>query len=194
MRYSFSRVNQKIWILLIVSIVGMAAGTFNKEKLVKTKVNNYITLGLPIGFMPIPDSELAQRYPSVRRPMAAFTNIDREADMSINISATQWPDGNIEMASQFFKSSLYYLYDRLQMIDEGAVEQHGKQFIFFEFESRVEGNRMDIGQQSPIRKYTYIYYLVEPGRTLVFTFHTDARYRQKWQETAKDVMGSIRVK
>jgi hypothetical protein len=172
----------------------MAAGVYTKEKLVKTKVNNNITLGLPLGFMPIPDSELAQRYPSVRRPMAAYTNVDREADLSINISATQWPDGNIEMASQFFRSSLYYLFDRVQMINEGIADQYGKQFIYFEFESRVEGNRMEIGQQTAVRKYTYIYYLVEPGRTLVFTFNTDSRFKQKWQDTAKNVMESIKVK
>ena len=194
MRYSNFLIHTKLIYVLFAALFSLAAGVYTKEKLVKTKVNNYITLGLPLGFMPIPDSELAQRYPSVRRPMAAYTNVDREADLSINISATQWPDGNIEMASQFFRSALYYLFDRVQMINEGIVEQHGKQFIYFEFESRVEGNRMEIGQQTAVRKYTYIYYLVEPGRTLVFTFNTDSRFKQKWQDTAKEVMGSIKVK
>jgi len=194
MRYSNFLIHTKLLCVLFAALFSLAAGVYTKEKLVKTKVNNYITLGLPLGFMPIPDSELAQRYPSVRRPMAAYTNVDREADLSINISATQWPDGNIEMASQFFRSALYYLFDRVQMINEGIVEQHGKQFIYFEFESRVEGNRMEIGQQTAVRKYTYIYYLVEPGRTLVFTFNTDSRFKQKWQDTAKEVMGSIKVK
>lgn len=176
---------------LLISLTSLIA---IKEKLVKTKVDKSITVGLPLGFMPIPDSELAQRYPSVRRPLAAYTNMDREADFSVNISATQWPDGNVEMASMFFKTSLYNLYDRVQMIDEGILEQFGKRFIFFEFESRVEGNRMSIGQQNAVRKYTYIYYLVEPGRTLVFTFNTEARFTQKWQPIARQVMESIRVK
>ncbi|HMP99664.1 MAG TPA: hypothetical protein PKC24_07775 [Cyclobacteriaceae bacterium] len=181
---------------MLISSFGFTASlrAQDKVKLVKTKVNAAITVGLPLGFMAMSDSELAQRYPSVRRPIAAFTEINRAADFSINTSATQWPDANIEMASMFFRTSLFNLYDRVDIINEGILEQYGKRYIFFEFEGRVEGNRMAIGQQSAIRKYVYIYYLVEPARTLVFTFNTEARQRQEWQGIAQQIMSSIRVK
>ena len=185
---------KKAFLITLCAFFCIAATPVLKEKLIKTKVNNFITLGLPLGFMPTPDSELAQRYPSVRRPIAAYTNRDGEADFSVNTSATQWPDGNVEMASMFFKSALYNLYDRVDMIEEGILEQYGKRYIFFEFESRVEGNRMAMDQQSAVRKYIYIYYLVEPGRTLVFAFNTESRYKQKWQPITREMMASIKVK
>ena len=63
------------------------------------------------------------------------------------------------------------VFDRVEMIDEGIHEVHGKKFIFFEFESRVNGTRQQEGMQDPVLRYTYIQYLIEPGKALVFSFN-----------------------
>jgi hypothetical protein len=137
--------------------------------------------------------DFTQRYPSVRAPLAAYTNLDRTIDFSVNISATRWPDTNLELAQKFFKSSLMSMFDRVEIIDEGIREVNKKRFIFFEFDSRVNGTRQE-GFQDPVLKYTYIQYLIEPGKTLVFTFNCSRRDKQDWQETARTRMKSIKVK
>jgi hypothetical protein len=86
------------------------------------------------------------------------------------------------------------LYDRVEFIDEGIKGIKKKQYIYFEFESRINGDRYELGSKEPILKYTYIQYLVEPGRTLVFTFNCPRSQREVWQETAHEIMESIRVK
>jgi hypothetical protein len=98
------------------------------------------------------------------------------------------------MAQQFFKSSLYNLYDRVDMVSEGIYLNRKKKFIYFEFESRISGNARRQGLQDPVLKYTYIMYYVRPSRTLVFTFTCSKNVREEWQETAKEMMKSIRVK
>ena len=65
--------------------------------------------------------------------------------------------------------------------------------IFFEFDSRVNGAPKE-GQQDPVLRYTYIQYLLEPGKTLVFSFNCSRREKQDWQETARLMMKSIKVK
>lgn len=167
---------------------------FTEPRLVKTKIAEGITVSLPKSFRPMDELDFTQRYPSVRQPIAAFTNEEREVDFSVNLSATQWPDSNLELARKFFKSSIYNLFDGLEMIDEGIHQVHGRDFIYFEFESRIKGDKSDLSLQEPVLKYTYIQYLVEPGRTLVFSFHCPRRLRADWQPTAHTIMKSIKLK
>ena len=138
--------------------------------------------------------DFTERYPSVRAPLAAFTNEERSIDFSVNISATRWADKDLELAQKFFKSGISNLFDRVEMISEGIVEHKGKKFIFFEFESRINGSREKEGQREPILKYSYIQYYIKGGQTFVFSFNCPRRDRQEWAGTAKLMMESIKVK
>jgi hypothetical protein len=138
--------------------------------------------------------DFTQRYPSVRAPLAAYTSEDRMVDFAVNVSATQWPDANIDISKKFFKASLMNMFDRVEMIDEGVHEVNKKKFIYFEFNSRLNGMRQDEGTKDPVLRYTYIQYLVEPGRTLVFSFNCPRRMQEEWQETARQMMLKIKAK
>jgi hypothetical protein len=177
-------------VFFVVVLVVIAAG----PRLVKTKVNDGITVSIPSGFFPMTPEDITQRMPSVRAPLGAYTNEDRVVDFSVNVSATQWPDGNRDVAAKFFKASLYNLYDKVEMINEGVHEVHHKEYIFFEFESRSNAARRTEGSSEPGLKYTYIQYLVEPNRTLVFSFSCPRPMKEDWQETAHAVMKSVKVK
>ncbi|MCW5911063.1 MAG: hypothetical protein KIT62_08310 [Cyclobacteriaceae bacterium] len=179
-------------ILLFLSVWGLLS--FAPDKLVKTKVADGIVISLPPELSPMTPEDIVQRYPSVRAPLAAYTDLNRTLDFSVNVSATQWPDANLEMAQKFFKSSIHSFYDRIDMIEEGVHEVHKKKLIFLEFESRVNGNKMVLGEQSPVYRYTYIQYLVEPGRTLVFSFNCPKSSKEDWQETVRAMMKTIRIK
>ncbi|MEQ1585494.1 MAG: hypothetical protein ABL895_06430 [Cyclobacteriaceae bacterium] len=179
-------------VILFLSIVSLFG--FTPSKLIKTKVAEGITVSLPPELAPMTTDDIVQRYPSVRAPLAAYTDLNRTLDFSVNISATQWPDANLEMAQKFFKASIHSFYDRVDMINEGIHDVHKKKLIFFEFESRVNGNKMTLGEQQPVFRYTYIQYLVEPERTLVFTFSSPKASKEDWQENVRAMMKTIRIK
>ena len=65
-------------------------GAFDKPKLMRVKVNDEITIMVPKEWIPMDGMDFTQRYPSVRAPLAAYTNQERNTDFSVNISATQW--------------------------------------------------------------------------------------------------------
>ena len=166
----------------------------DKPKLMKVKVNDAITVSIPKDWLPMQEEDIIQRYPSVRAPLLAYTNAERAADFSVNISATQWPDDDIELAKKFFKAGLVNVFDRVDMIEEGIHEVRGKKLIFFEFESRINGTRQQVGQTDPVLRYTYIQYFIEPGRAVVFSFNCLRRDRELWQETARAMMKDVRIK
>ena len=178
--------------LIFLSIVSLFG--FSPDKLIKTKVADGITISLPAELSPMTTDDIIQRYPSVRAPLAAYTDLNRTLDFSVNISATQWPDANLEMAQKFFKASIQSFYDRIDVIDEGVHEVHKKKLIFLEFESRVNGNKMELGEQQPVYRYTYIQYLVEPERTLVFSFNCPKSSKEDWQEKVRAMMKTVRIK
>jgi hypothetical protein len=149
---------------------------------------------MPAELTAMTPEDIIQRYPSVRAPIAAFTNGNRTSDFSVNTSATQWPDENTELAQKFFKSGITNLYDRVDFIDQGIHIVNKKKFIFFEFESRVNGNRMKEGEQSAVFRYTYIQYLVEKDKALVFSFNCPRDQRSEWQPTVRVMMKSIKIK
>lgn len=166
----------------------------DQPKLVKTRVTNDITVSLPKNWRPMDGLDFTERYPSVRAPVAAFTNEERVSDFSINVSATRWPDADLALAQKFFKASILNMFDRVEMIGEGIRKINGRNYIYFEFESRVQGNRMKEGLHDPVIRYSYQQYLVEPGRTLVFSFTCPRRERDQWQPVAHLIMNSLRVK
>ena len=95
----------------------------DQPKLVRKKITDEITVLLPENWRPMDDLDFTQRYPSIRAPLAAFTNDERTADFSVNISATRWPDTNLEIARDFFKASLTNMFDKIKMspVVGGAV-------------------------------------------------------------------------
>jgi hypothetical protein len=179
--------------VILIGILVVFQG-FVKPKLVRTKVNDKISILRPDNWLPMEGMDFIQRYPSVRAPLMAYTNEERDTDVSVNISATQWPEGDLTMPQQFFKASLLNMFDKVEMISEGVHTVGKKQLIYFEFESRMEGNKRGEGEQEPIRRYTYIQYLIEKDQTLVFSFNAPTRNRQEWQETARKIMTSIKFK
>jgi hypothetical protein len=168
--------------------------SYDQPKLVKVKVTDDITVSIPKDWKPMDGLDFTERYPSIRAPLAAFTNEERSVDFSVNISATRWPDGNTGIASKFFESSLRNMFDRVEMIKEGVREVNGKSFIFFEFESRVNGNKNQLGNADPVLRYTYQQYLIQPQRTLVFSFNCARRDRQAWEKAADAMMKNVKIK
>ncbi|MBT1701570.1 hypothetical protein KK083_32050 [Fulvivirgaceae bacterium PWU4] len=180
----------RFFLLFLVFLMG-----FDQPKLVKTKVADGITVSIPQGWRPMDGLDFTDRYPSVRAPLAAFTNEERLVDFSVNISATRWPDADIKLAQQFFKSSVQNMFDRVEFLSEGIQEVNGKKFIYFEIGSRINGKPgPQEGLKDPVLRYTYLQYLVEPGRTLVFSFNCPKRDQETWRPIAKDMMRSVKVK
>jgi hypothetical protein len=177
------------WFFLIV-LISLAA---DRPKLVKTKITDTITVSIPKEWNPMDALDFTQRYPSVRAPLAGYTNEERTIDFSVNISATQWPDTDLELAQKFFKAGIMNMFDRVEMIQEGVYEVNKKKFIFFEFDSRINGRQQE-GLQDPVLRYTYIQYLIEPGKALVFSFNCPRRDKEEWQDIARSMMKSVKVK
>jgi hypothetical protein len=178
-------------ILIVAALACLIAA---KPKLVKTKINEEITVSIPAGWRPMDGIDFTERYPSVRAPLGAYTDEERMVDFAVNVSATQWPDKDAVVAHKFFKSSVVNMFDKVEFISDGVKEHQGNKYIYLEFTSRVNGNKRAEGLSDPVMKYTYVQYLLGKEKTLVFSFNCPKRMQQDWQPIAHDMMKAIKVK
>jgi hypothetical protein len=181
--------NLRIVGLICLFLVG---SSFNDVKLVKRKVADGITVMLPSNFHPMSANDLRQRYPSVRKPIAAYTNDQRLVDFSINLSASRWRSSDIEIAKSFIKASIYNMFDNVTVIQEDIREINDHQYIIFEIETRLNGTK-GFTNSEPLKKYSYLQYLIINNKMIVFSFHSPVQLKDQWQTIVPDVMNSIKV-
>jgi hypothetical protein len=184
---------RQTFIIPVVLAALLCAGA-EPHKLVRTKITPQITVSLPTVMFPMTPEDLAQRFPSVRAPLGAYTNEARMVDFSVSTSATQWDEKDMPLAQKFFKAGITNLYDRVDYISEGIATWHKRDFIFFEFNSRVHGDKRALGSADPILKYHFVAYHIRNNRTLVFSFSCPRALQAEWQETAHAMFKTIHVR
>ena len=158
----------------------------------RKKVTDEISMKVPSNFISMTEGERNQRYISYRTPVAMYTNIERTVDLGINITGSTWETGDLKILKDFYKSNILSLYTEVDFIQEEIRNIGQKEYIVFEFQSRVyEENSF---KNQVISKYTYIQYTLHQDKILLFHFTAPKQLRSKWQTSVAEMMESIRIK
>ena len=72
--------------ILFLSITFFGLTAFQQVKLVKTKVNESITISLPQEFTLMEQAELNRKYVSSKPPVAVYTDYSKTIDLGVNIA------------------------------------------------------------------------------------------------------------
>ena len=174
--------------ILILFIVPLLA--FQSDKMVKTKLTEEIRCVLPVNFFPMSEGDILRRLPSVRKPLAAYTDESRLVDFSVNVSASKWRNSDITIAKDFFKSSIFHLYDEVTLINEEIKTINKREYAVFEFVSLVKGDGLT---KKAVRKYSYIQYTIKGGQVYVYALNAPSRLKDKWKSNASTIMNSIKM-
>lgn len=158
----------------------------------RIKVTDEISMKVPSSFIPMVEAERNRKYVSSREPMAMYTNEARTVDIGVNENSSRWGSGDLAILKDFYKANILSLHTEVSFISEDIRQIEGKDFIFFEFKSKVykEGSF----NKNAISKYTIIQYTLRNEKVLLFNFSAPLRDQSLWQETAREVMASIRFK
>ena len=178
-------------LLVVLSSFTLASGD-----LVRTDIYEGVSLSLPKVFHPMSEALLREKYVAARRPLAAYTDPNQQVAFGLNVSNTRWQAGDLAMLKDFYRASLLELYDEVDFLTESVEEIRGREFVIFEFVSvvRPDENETSFVNQKPIRQYTYVQYTIRQQKTWVLDFSVPARAQDEWQETARRMMSSVRMK
>lgn len=184
--------NMKYVLALSCLIISLQATC--QYKLKRTKINDHISLEIPEEFHAATPAEIIQKNVSSHPPIAMFTDYDQKVDVVINETSNTWQGGDLEVIQSLYKSSIANLFTEVDFMQEDIQEVAGRKFIIFEFISRVTDEDETFGNGLAIAKYTYIQYTLYKDKILLFNFTCPARQQQTWQDTAHEIMNSVRVK
>lgn len=160
----------------------------------KVKVADFITARMPENFTTMTEADLNNKYLTYRYPLGMYSDMDRTVDLGFNRSFTNWRPQDIALVQDFYKASIYNLYTDVELITEEIQTINGRPFVVFEFVGTVKDEGQSFRSNRVVSKYIYVQYTIYDNNTLVVNFNAPARYKDQWQETARQVMQSIELK
>ena len=181
--------------LLLPCCLLLTAAAQQPDKPVRRNLGEKVTMLIPENFTQMPEDEMAQKYPSARKPVCIYTNPAHNVDISLNISNTVWGENDIEMLRDFYRSNIKQLYTKVTFSIDEIQKINKRRYVVFEFIS--ESSEKESGKPS-IRKYTYIQYTVLEGKGgkagKVMVLHLDAPAGEAgiWQGIAYKLMHSVK--
>jgi hypothetical protein len=163
-----------------------------KPKLTSVKVVPGLTVGVPQGFMPLPDEGIAVKFPSPRKPLAVYSSPNGKVDYSMAVRPTMFgPDYNVLLP--MYKSSIQRLYTKVEFLTQEVRKVNGREFVALEFVSTLSDSRRS-NALATLKKYEYIQYTVQGEQLYIFSFSAPAEEQAQWRAVAQAVQSDISLK
>lgn len=183
----------QLWAIVLLTLATVLPATA-QISLEREKVTKDISMEVPQGFIPMGQAELFSKYVSSKTPLAMYSSEDRQVDLGINENSSAWVGEDLKILQSFYKANILNLFTEVAFIQEDIREIGGRWFIVFEFVSRVSDEQNTFGGNTSISKYTYIQYTLRNEKVLLFNFSCPSHMRAQWQESARSMMQSVRIK
>ncbi len=179
--------------LAFLAIILIAGVTFAQSKLKKTQISKEISVLMPQDFMPMPDDGIARKYPASTRPLAVYTSPNGQIDFSVTQKQSQFKEGDLEMLREFYKANLMEKFTQVDFIRQEVTQVKGENYLVFEFVSKLSDDRAS-SMLAPVQKYSIVQYTIKGDQLYIFTMHVPFSMKNDWQQTAREMMGSINIK
>lgn len=166
---------------------------FVAQKLKSVNLTKEISISLPPDFVVMPLDAIAAKYPSPRKPLAAYTSKNGQVDFILTERPSMFQDNDIKMVQEFYKTSINNKYSEVKFIRNEIKKIKNQEFVIFEFTSMLRDEERKTNRSAPIRKYTIVQYTIANKKLLIFTFNVPIDLKEGWQDTAQKIMQSIKV-
>jgi hypothetical protein len=149
---------------------------------------------IPISFVPMGQGDRVNKYVSSRVPIAMYTSVDRQIDLGINENSSTWAATDFEILKDFHRANILNLFDEVDFIQEDIREIGGQKFVVYEFVGRITDEDRTVGERNYVSRYNYIMYTIRNNKVLLFNFTCPTRFQSSWEDTAREMMESVRLK
>ena len=173
---------------LILLLLIFLSQTLPAQELVLDKASDKVTIRIPANFHKLTPEEAQRRYLSPHAPLAMYSDANNETDLVLNNTNAFFDAKDIPIMRDFYRSTLRSLYSKVTFIREAQETIGKRKALVFEFTSELQEKN-----KSPLKKYTYIQYILWGQRVVVCSFTCDERLRPKYQLLISKVMPTVRL-
>ena len=176
--------------LIVLSISIMSFQTNMR----KTQLIKGLSAKLPNTFVIMADDDIAQKYPTHKKPLAMYTSPDKFADFGVNYAVNQWNNRNLTVLRDIYKSTISSVFTHVEYLQEGIIKKiNDRDFIVFEFVSELTDDKRPDNRNFTVRNYSYIVYTLVDKKILIFNFTSTVQTKDKWLPVANAIMNSINI-
>lgn len=173
-------------------------------KLIKTKIADRLTMGVPEEFSVMPPNAYAKKYGAYRTPLAIYTSPDGKADLGVNqmanrlasnVAQADWKEEDLKILQGMYKASILAMHEKVDFIQDKTEIINKKPFIVFEFVGTVrdeDASGSRTGKE--LKQYSYIQYAIDGKQVTIFNFTCPNSQIKYYQQLANNVMHSVKFK
>jgi hypothetical protein len=167
-------------VLLLFPMLGFSQGRLKSITLFEGKVE----LMVPKKMAEMSDEMWALKYRSRDRPAMVLTDDDGEVNLLASQTAQSAGESQMAAFVDFQMDQLKKQRSDLFMLDHGVRAVNGRNVGFFKFHSTAADQKV----------FNYYFFIIVDGKILLFTFNCIDRLQGTWEETADQIVGSLKVK
>jgi len=172
---------------LLFSGMLLAQGQQQKLQWERVQVGSF-SLELPTVFAQMSDDDIAAKILSYKKPVAFFSDLSKQADLSVNKSNSKFREKDTQMLLSFYKANVRTLYDSINFTTSEVQTINKREYAVLEFDSEVKEKG-----KAPIKKYNYIQYTIINKEVWVFSFTSSIQSKMIWKPVATKAMKSMKV-
>jgi hypothetical protein len=170
--------------LAALSLILIVAFTVSNELETRLLLNDKVELKVPKDFGIMSEEMMEIKYPSERRPTLVYTNESGEINVALNLTQNQASQGMIQAYSDNFIQMFKNTYPSAEWKDSGVKVINGKKVGFLEIVTPAIDTQI----------YNLLFFTDVDGRLLICTFNCTKNNIEEWEPTAKEIMGSLKIK
>jgi hypothetical protein len=177
--------------ILTTCVLGVALLSFQTD-MKKVQLIKGLSAALPKEFIVMIDDDIAQKYPTQKKPLAMYNSTDKSADFGVNYAINKWNNKNLSVLKDIYKSTISSVFTSVTYLQDGLIKNvNGREYIVFEFVSELVDDKRPDSKNFTVRNYSYLMYTIVDKKILVFNFTSVASGKEKWMPVASAIMTSI---
>lgn len=123
---------------LLFGFVFLFSAFVADDELVKTDIDNQVSMKIPANFAVIPDEALVSYYGFYRFPLAAYSGPSGQENLFVNKTAFLWGgEPDLKVLSKFYKSSVMNSFYKTTFLSDTIITINKRDFIAFEYIGEV---------------------------------------------------------
>lgn len=177
---------QKIFITLLVILPMLSMTIIDLER--KSILNDNGSIKIPNGFKELSKNEIVQKFPRLLRTGGTvFSNKNGTINLTINVSTEPANQDVIEKYRENYNDMLVNLYNTgyKKENNSGIINTHNQKVGFVKF---LYPNKQKT------KDYTLMFFTDYEEYLLVCTFSCPESEAATWEQTAEDIMNSLKIK
>jgi len=170
----------RLLILLLLPVIGFSQGKLKSI----TLFDGRIELMVPKRMAEMSDEMWALKYRSRERPPMVLTDDDGEVNLLASGTRQSAIESQMTDFVDFQMDQLNKQRSDLAMLDHGVRTVNGKNVGFIKFFSTAADQKV----------FNYYFFIIVDGKVVFFTFNCIDKLRNDWEDTADQIVTSLKVK